>query len=160
MISKALVFALLFIVISSEPLKLFDLNKMSVQYLENFLAATESGIPITLEECLDNPTFHIAKLTHDPDQLIKGQNIKISVKGTMLSDQDVDKLHLDTYLNGAIIFQDNVSKKGKVAKGPWAYDYEASVPSFTPSGKWEINVVILNSNQEKLSCVKATFITP
>jgi hypothetical protein len=147
---------------AQEARKLFDLNQMYEQgTLLNFLADVKGGAPVSIESCQDKPIFQSTKITVDPTEIIKGQNISIKVVGVMLSDQVVNKLHLDTYYNGSVIYTADVDKKNApVKKGPYGYNYEASVPTFTPSGKWEIFIYLLNDKQEKLSCQKATFNMP
>jgi len=95
-----------------------------------------------------------------PDSIIKGQSIKIKVMGIVTTEQTLSKLHLDTMYNGQSIYTDNVDKASAVVKGIYTYEYEASVPTFTPAGNWEIYIYLLNSAEEKLSCVKAMFTIP
>ena len=142
--------------------KLFDLNGMYEQgTLLNFLADVKGGAPITIESCQDKPIFQSTKMVAEPTEIIKGQSINFKVVGVMLSDQIVNKIHLDTFYNGSVIYTQDIDKKNApVKKGPYGYTYENSVPTFTPSGKWEIFIYLLNDKQEKLSCQKATFVMP
>ena len=161
-IFKGLVLVLAISLISCDNVQLFDSNGMYEQgALLNFLADVKGGAPITTENCLDTSIFKSIKITVDPTEIIKGQSIRIKVVGVMLSDQIVNKLHLDTFYNGAVIYTQDVDKKNVlVKKGNYGFDYEAAVPTFTPSGKWEIFVYLLNDKQEKLSCLKALFTMP
>jgi len=78
----------------------------------------------------------------------------------MIQDQIVQKIHLDTYFNGKVIYTQDVDKKNlEVKKGKWAFDYEASVPTFTPAGHWEIFIYVVNNENANLSCIKAIFET-
>ena len=158
---KALIFVLAISYIACDSGKLFDLHQMYEQgTLLNFLADVK-GAPVTTEECMNPQIFKPVKITIDPTEIIKGQSIKIKVIGAMLSDQVVNKLHLDTFYNGATIYTNDVDKKNvAIKKGNWFYDYEAAVPTFTPSGKWEIFIYIINDKQEKIHCLKAMFTMP
>ena len=144
---------------------LFDLNKMAEQgSLMKFLAGANmltDGSPVSVEPCEDVGLFKVTRMTVDPTEIQKGQSIRIKVMGVFLQDVIVNKLHLETMYNGGVIFTDNIDKGNTPQKkGTYAYDYEASVPTFVPSGKWEIFVNLLNDKEEKLSCVKANFEMP
>lgn len=123
---------------------------------------TDGGAPVSLSDCMDNPVYIITNKKVDPTEIIKGQSIKIKVAGVMKEEVHVQKLHLDTYYNGGVIYQDNVDKQNQlVAKsGRFIYEYEASVPTFTPSGKWEIFIYLVNSENVNISCLKAEFTMP
>ena len=159
---RGLVLFLAVSMMACEEGKLFDLNTMYEQgTILKFLADVKNGAPITVESCQENPIFKSTKIVVDPTEIIKGQNIRFKVVGVMLSDQIVNKMHLDTFYNGAVIYTADVDKKNApVKKGTYGYDYEASVPTFTPSGKWEIFIYLLNDKMDKLSCHKATFVMP
>lgn len=150
------------LICSQDAGKLFDLNKMFEQNtLTAFLASVgEDGYPVTVEDCLDNPTFKPTQRVVDPPNLVKGKSIRIKIGGVMLQDVVLSKLHLDTFYNGKTIYTDDVDKKNlAIKKGRWAYDYEASVPTFTPAGHWEIRLYLVDTDNKNLSCLKATFDT-
>lgn len=146
-----------------EILPLFDLNYLAEQgTLGSFLAnLKEDGFPVTSSVCMEEKVFKKTQLTIDPSSIQKGKSIKIKVVGAMLQASTVQKLHLDTYYNGGVIFTADVDQKNvEVKKGSmWGYNYEASVPTFTPAGKWEIFVYVINSANEKIHCVKCEFET-
>lgn len=159
---KVFLFVLsLALVCSQDAGVLFDLNGMYEQgTLQAFLALGDDGYPVTLGECLDSPTFKIVQKGVVPSKLIKGQSIKILVAGVMTQDVVVQKIHLDTYFNGNVIYTAEVDKKNvEVKKGKWNYDYEASVPTFTPNGDWIIKVFVVDKNNANLSCIQAAFST-
>lgn len=139
--------------------KLFDLNSMYQQgTLSAFLALAGDGYPITLSDCMENPSFKVTQKVVDPPALIKGQGIKIKVGGVMVQETVISKLHLDTYFNGKVIYTNDVDKKNTlVPKGKWAYDYEAAVPTFTPAGHWEIFIYVVDGKATNISCIKAVF---
>ena len=141
--------------------KLFDLNEIYAQgSLKAFLGLGEDGFPLIVSDCLENPIFKITQKIVDPPNIVKGGSIKIKVGGVMIHDEIIQKLHFDTFFNGNIIYAYDVEKKNlEVKKGKWAFDYEASVPTFTPSGHWEIFVYVVNKDNDKLSCIKAVFET-
>ena len=141
--------------------RLFDLNEMYAQgTLKAFLGLGDEGYPVTVSDCLENPVFKITQKVVDPPTLIKGQSIKIKAGGVMTQDEVVQKIHLDTYFNGKVIYTNDVDKKNlEVKKGKWAFDYEASVPTFTPAGHWEIFVYIVDKANNNISCIKAVFDT-
>jgi len=164
-IFKGIILILAIAAISCENSKLFDLDEMLTQgTLLNFLNESKmflSGVPVTTDSCLDNPAFKSTKITIDPPELVKGQSIRIKVVGALLNDQTISKLHLETFYNGGSIYKDDVDKGNTlVKKGMYGYDYEASVPTFTPSGKWEIHVYLVNDKGENLSCLKCMFTMP
>lgn len=139
--------------------KLFDLNEMYEQgTLKAFLGLGDDGYPVSISDCMENPVFKITQKVVDPPTLIKGQSIKIKAGGVMIQDEIVQKIHLDTYFNGKVIYTNDVDKKNlEVKKGKWAFDYEASVPTFTPAGHWEIFVYVVDKNNTNLACIKAVF---
>jgi hypothetical protein len=120
------------------------------------------GAPVILSDCMTDPVFIITNKKVDPAEIIKGQSIKIKVAGVMKEEVHVQKLHLDTFYNGGIIYQDNVDKQNQLVpkSGKFIYEYEASVPTFTPSGKWEIFLYLVNSENVNISCLKAEFTMP
>jgi hypothetical protein len=140
---------------------LFDLNEMYSQgTLQTFLGLQDAGYPVTITDCMENPVFKITQKVVDPPSMIKGQSIKIKAGGVMMQDVVVQKLHLDTFFNSKVIYTADVDKKNvEVKKGKWAFDYEASVPTFTPSGHWEIFIYIVSKDNTNLNCLKATFDT-
>jgi hypothetical protein len=140
---------------------LFDIFQMQKDgTIKNFLQLKDDGFPVTTELCMDNPTFKITQKAVQPASIIKGGSIRIIAGGVMVNDQVVQKIHLDTYFNGAVIYTQEVDKKNvAVPKGKWQWDYEASIPSFTPSGHWEIFIWIINDKNEKISCLKGIFDT-
>ena len=140
---------------------LFDIEQMQKDgTIKNFLQLKDEGFPVETSLCMDNPTFKITQKAVQPPNLIKGKSIRIIAAGVMIKDQNVQKIHLDTYFEGKVIYTQDVDKKNvKVPKGKWQFDYEASVPAFTPSGHWEIFLNVVNDANENISCIKATFDT-
>ena len=123
------------------------------------MLTTQGGSPVELSSCLDNPTFIILNKKVDPTEIMKGQSIKIKVLGQMKEQTTVQKLHLVTLYNDGVIFEDNVDKKNEVVPkgGKYIYEYEASVPTFTPAGEWNIYLYLVNSENVNVSCLKAHF---
>jgi len=146
-------------IFAQEAGRLFDLNEMYAQgTLKAFLGLGDDGYPVTISDCLENPIFKITQKVVNPPTLVKGQSIKIKAGGVMTQDEVLQKIHLDTYFNGKVIYTNDVDKKNfEVKKGKWAFDYEASVPTFTPAGHWEIFMYIVNKDGTNLSCIKAVF---
>ncbi len=145
--------------------RLFDLNKMAEQgTLLKFLEDTKilgEGAPISIESCGEQTRFKPTRITVDPTEVQKGQSIRIKIVGVFLQDVVVKNLSLETFYNGGVIFTDNVDKGNTPQKkGTYGFDYEASIPTFVPSGMWEIFVNLLDDKEEKLSCVKASFEMP
>ncbi len=159
---NSLIFSLVVsLVVSQHAGPLFDLNAFfNQENLSTFLTLVGDGYPVSLSECMENPIFKISQKVVDPPELIKGQGIKIKVGGVMVREIVVSKLHLDTFFNGKVIYTNDVDKKNvTVPKGKWAYDYEASVPTFTPAGHWEIFIYIVDGSGTNISCIKASFDT-
>ena len=129
--------------------------------IQNFLALKDDkGYPVSVDMCMDKPTFKVTQKAVQPPNLIKGKSIRIIIGGVMIKDEVIQKLHLDTYFEGKVIYTQDVDKKNtKVARGKWNFDYEASVPAFTPSGKWEIFMYLINAADEQIACIKCSFDT-
>jgi hypothetical protein len=140
---------------------LFDIIQMQKDgTIRNFLQLKDDGYPVSTELCMENPTFKITQKAVQPASIIKGGSIRVIAGGLMIKDQVIQKIHLDTYFNGQVIYTQEVDKKNvSVPKGKWQWDYEASIPSFTPTGHWEIFFWIINDANEKISCLKGIFDT-
>ena len=146
-ILRTILFAItLSIIVTQDSGLLFDLEQMQKDgSIRNFLELKDEGFPVDVSLCMDNPTFKVTQKAVQPPNIIKGKSIRIIVGGVMIKDQVIQKLHLDTYFQGKVIYTQDVDKKNtKVAKGKWSFDYEASVPAFTPSGHWEIFINMVN----------------
>ena len=153
---------ILFLCSNSNPVsaKVFDteyLEEDNTGVLQKFLSDANLGNPITTKDCLSGSKFKIAKLNLTPTEILKGQNIHVKAIGAMAEDVTVSKLHVDAILNGSPIYNQDVPKNENVKKGLWFYEYEIGVPTFVPSGHWDIFVYVLNSNGEKLNCLQAMF---
>ena len=128
--------------------------------IKNFLGLKDAGYPVTVSLCMDKPTFKITQKAVQPPNIIKGKSIRIIAGGVMIKEQVISNLHIDTYFEGKVIYTQDVDKKNtKVPRGKWQFDFEASVPAFTPSGKWEIFMYLVNDAGEHASCIKCTFDT-
>ncbi len=149
-----------------EQMKLFDLNKMYEQgTLLKFLGETaQEGSPVTLANCddADHPAVYvITRQLVTPPEIIKGSSINIKVLGKMLSAKSVDKLDLVTLYNGSSIYTDQKVLTKDVGEGEqFMWTYDASVPTFCPSGNWEIFMRLMDKEGTQLSCLKAMFTMP
>jgi hypothetical protein len=154
-----IVLALICLAASQEKISIVELEK-ETQSLRTFLERTVGEGEITLENCLEGSEFYITKKKVTPAALIKGEPVRFKAIGIMKSTQMVKRMDLDTRLNGASIFSDSKIKNEQVESGAkYMIDYEANVPTFTPSGNWEIFIYLINDKEEKLSCLRATFST-
>jgi hypothetical protein len=126
---------------------------------ESFLADnTATGIPITIDKCETTASsFKNIQIRTDPAELIKGSSIQIAVKGMMIKEETVQKLAVETTLDGVKVFEDESKKNAKVKAGPYSYSYEQSVPTITPPGVYVIHMRLLNNKDEIIDCVKASF---
>ena len=167
--TKALIIILstmiLFLCSKSNPIsaKLADIELLEADGaggLQKFLANVKSnGSPLHTEDCLPNSVFQIKKITITPPEIIVGDNLHIKAIGAMSQDSFVSKLKVDAFLNGEIIFNQEVQKGVLVKKGLWFYEYEVGVPTFVPTGHWEIFAYVISDKNENLNCLKATFDT-
>ena len=150
--------------ITCQDVKLFDSNLISKEEKLTFLQENidnHENVAVIVEQCLVKPIFQITKILLDPNNVIKGQNIRTKIVGVMQSDQSINRLHLETFFNGSSIFTDNVDKKNIfIKKGTYGYEYETSVPTFTPSGLWEIYLYLINESGNNLSFLKMSFSMP
>lgn len=152
----------LFLCSKSNPVsaKLFDveyLEEDNTGVLQKFLSDAKLGNPVTTKDCLPGSIFVISKVSLNPSELIKGQNIHIKAIGAMSNDQVVSNLHIEAFLNGSNIYNQDVAKNQNVKKGLWYYEYEVGIPTFVPSGHWDIYLYVLNDKGEKLNCLQALF---
>jgi hypothetical protein len=154
---------ILFLCSKSNPVsaKLFNIEYLEEQdntgVLEKFLSIAKLGNPVTTQDCLPASIFKVSKINLNPTELIKGQNIHIKVIGAMMQDEVVSKLHIDAFLNGSSIYNQDVVKNQEVKKGLWYYEYEVGIPTFVPAGHWDIYIYVLNDKGEKLNCLQALF---
>lgn len=155
MFKKAiLVFALFFIATCADG-PLFDVT----QFLDTDLGLT--GSPISISVCCDEKRFQYLKSVLKPEEIIKGGEILFKVQGVALEAMTVKKLHLVTKYNGADIFTDNKSIEKTLTEGQkLTYDYTAAIPSFTPSGSWDIYLYLQDDKEIEIHCLKAHFDMP
>jgi len=129
--------------------------------LFKFLEDVRGGAPVTLKTCDDQETiYQITKMAVIPPEIIKGESLKMKILGTMKSEQELEKLTIDTNFNGSPIYNENVKKDETVKIGTYIFEHSAAVPTFTPSGNWEIIMKLLNKNGDELCCLRATFEMP
>lgn len=154
---KKIVFLIAIIAIAScADGPLFDITK----FLD--VSTTNEGAKIETEICMDETIFKIGRISIKPEEIIKGQDINFKAQGTALKDIIIKNLHLITKYNDEVIFEDNKDQGSKAVAegGKFVFSYVASVPSFTPSGSWDIYLYLQNENDEDISCLKAHFDMP
>ena len=122
-------------------------------------SAMLKGAKIELSLCMEETHFKITRTTVYPEEIIKGDDIAFKAQGQALEDLVIKNLHLVTKYNGADIFIDDKDQgMHEVPAGKThSFAYTASVPSFTPSGSWDIYLYLQNDKDENISCLLAHF---
>lgn len=131
---------------------LFDLKSL-------MKAAVLKGAKIDLSICMEETRFKITRTAVTPEEIIKGDDIALKAQGQALENLVIKNLHLITKYNGADIFVDDKDQGSKEvpAGQTHSFSYTASVPSFTPSGSWDIYLYLQNDKDENVSCLLAHF---
>jgi len=119
--------------------------------------SNKSNVPV-VSDCNTQPSiFKVAKTNIVPNAIEKGTQIKMKVIGAMMQEVNVDKVHLEVYLNTNIFFQQDLDKKGSVKKGLYSYDFEVSIPTFAPDGAFMTKFILMSDKNEVLACTQMNF---
>lgn len=155
MIKKAILFFALFFIATCADGPLFDVSKFFDTDIEL------NGAPVTTQICCDEKRFKLIKTVLKPEEIVKGGEILIKVQGVALETLYVKKLRLVTKYNGGDIFTDNKAIEKSLPEGQkLVYDYTASIPTFTPSGSWDIYIYLMDDKDVEIHCLKAHFDMP
>lgn len=131
----------------------------SADYLvtrSNLRQVNLKGAPITIGDCMPDSILKITRTGVTPPEVEKGTSIHMVAQGIFREERDVTNIHVEVTLNGQEIYRNDVQKKGHASKGPYTFSYDNNVPTFVPSGQWNVNVWLMGGN-EKLACIRATF---
>ena len=103
-----------------------------------FLSKSNGGSPITFTVVEEN-SCKITRYQAKPDSIIPGDNIEFKMQFTASENVNIKELYLDTLNNGVSLFTDHVAVGKNYATGEKdVVGYSATIPSFCPSGSWDI----------------------
>lgn len=137
----------------------FD-EEVEKTFLQQVNLTEEKGKVVIVLNCDDSDnSFTNSKTKVNPIIVTKGETIQVKVQGTSDKDIDLSKLSVVASLNGVEAFNDSKSLEGSkiVANQPFTYDYQTTVPTFIPEGRFDIKMFILNTEGKKVSCLDAYF---
>ena len=111
-----------------------------------FLSTSNDGSPLTftiIEENICQITRYQAK----PDSIIPGDSIEFKMQFTASENVKIKELYLDTLNNGVSLFTDHVAISKDYATGEKdVVGYTAVIPSFCPSGSWDIYLYLKDTD--------------
>lgn len=125
----------------------------------NFLQKAAGGSEVKIvTNCQDGNTFVNSRAISSPKTISKGEKITLKAVGTSFKDLNIERVEVEAFLNGKSSFTDKKEiASGKVTPGnDFFYDYETTVPTFVPSGLFEIKVYVVSQN-ERVGCLSASF---
>ena len=118
-----------------------------------------SGV-VTWGQCADAEgkfTFDEASSSYSPSPLVKGKNVNLDLEGLVSSPLDLSKVHVNAKWNGASLYDQDITV-GKHYDDLLEFDFSWFVPSYAPSGKYDITLT--GYDQDKTTtdmCVQASF---
>lgn len=141
-----------------------ELNYLPEEIIEEepktFLQVGEDkGKIIIVPNCEGNNTFINNKTKVFPLVVTKGEKINIKVQGKSGVEIALSKITVVASLNGTQAFTDTKSMEGQkvAATQDFVYDYETTVPTFIPEGRFDIKIYLVNTAGDKVSCLDAYF---
>ena len=153
---KTIISLILLITISCQLKgKLFDVE----QFLSKDIIDM-NGYPVNLEICDDQSIIKTLENKVVPPELELGADVTLKSKVKALKKVSIKQLKLLVQYNGVDIFSDlrDYIKDVEVDE-TFVYTYTASVPAFTPAGKWDIFINLVDSDEKNVTCLKASFTT-
>ena len=103
-----------------------------------FLSQSNDGSPITFTVVEEN-TCQITRYQAKPDSVVPGESNEFKMQFSALKDIYIKEVFLDTQNNGVSLFTDHVEVAKNYATGEKdVVGYSATIPSFCPSGSWDI----------------------
>ena len=103
-----------------------------------FLSSSNDGSPITFSVVEEN-SCKITRYQAKPDTVVPGESNEFKMQFTAAEDVYIKEVYLDTLNNGVSLFTDHVAVEKSYATGEKdVVGYSATIPSFCPSGSWDI----------------------
>ena len=122
-----------------------------------FLGTSNEGSPITFTVVEEN-TCQITRYQAKPDSIIPGDSIEFKMQISALQNVNIKELYLDTLNNGVSLFTDHVAVSKNYATGEKdIVGYTAAIPSFCPSGSWDIYLYLIDEDGNKAATLLAHF---
>ena len=153
---KTIISLILLIAISCQLKgKLFDVE----QFLSKDIIDMK-GYPVNLKVCDDQSIIKVLQNKVVPPEIDLGSDVTLKSKVQAMKKVSIKQLKLLVKYNGDDIFSDlrDYIKDVEVDE-TFVYTYTASVPAFTPAGKWDIYINLVDSDENNVSCLQATFTT-
>ena len=118
----------------------------------------KNGAKVTVSKCMAETKLKILRIIVTPSEIIKGDDISLKVQIRALEDITIKSLNVIAHYNGVKIFEDTKDQGKLLKKGEkFIYSYVQSVPTFTPSGAWDVNLYLKNEKDENINCLLCHF---
>ena len=122
-----------------------------------FLSNSNEGSPITFSVVEEN-SCKITRYQAKPDSIIPGDSIEFKMQFTASENVKIKELYLDTLNNGVSLFTDHVAISKDYATGEKdVVGYTAAIPSFCPSGSWDIYLYLKDEDGNTAATLLAHF---
>ena len=122
-----------------------------------FLSNSNEGSPITFSVVEEN-SCKITRYQAKPDSIIPGDSIEFKMQFTASENVKIKELYLDTLNNGVSLFTDHVAISKDYATGEKdVVGYTAAIPSFCPSGSWDIYLYLKDEDGNIAATLLAHF---
>ncbi len=138
--------------------KQLNLDKFLAREADDFIVENPNGYPITVSNCLPGSPLQITNIKVKPTEVTKGKPIQLLAAGVFTQPEDTTSLHIQTLLDGKSIMESDVPHVSHCSPGPYSFFYNNNVPTFVPTGHWEVFVYLMGGDT-KLACIKGTFDT-
>ena len=122
-----------------------------------FLSKLNDGVPITFTVVEEN-SCKITRYQAKPDSVVPGESNEFKMQFTASQDVYIKEVFLDTLNNGVSLFTDHVAVAKNYATGEKdVVGYTATVPSFCPSGSWDIYLYVKDGDDNTAATLKIHF---
>ncbi len=128
---------------------LFDVTKF------HKMVTSDNGAKITTSLCQEEVKMQVTRMAVEPEEIIKGEDIGITVQEEALESLVIKNLHVSAIYNGfEIYFDDRDQEMTELEEGDlFEWGYDAHVPTFTPAGAWNIYLTLQTDTDESVTCV-------
>jgi hypothetical protein len=112
---------------------------------------------VTYTQCDDDTgsfTLDTDSTSNDPNPVTKGQDVSLNLVGIVSDSIEVKNVHIHVDWNGTPLYDED-NKQDNTYDSDYTYSLKWNVPSYAPSGDYDITVTGLDDAQSKLLCVEA-----
>ena len=112
---------------------------------------------VTYAQCDDDTgsfTLDTDSTSNTPDPVTKGQDVALNLVGIVSDPIEVKNVHIHVDWNKTPLYDEDNKQDNKYSDD-YQYSLKWNVPSFAPSGDYDITVTGLDDDQKKLLCVNA-----